>query len=163
MLVLGGLAENERQALDALDRHWQTGEVTERFARMVSALGGSADLMETYQQTLPEAPVIEPLYPDHPGSIQSIDMRAIGLSVVALGGGRRRAADAIDPAVGLSQLAQPGETVDRDRPLAVIHARDRSAAERAAREIRAAVTIGHDKVGESSLVIKLISAQVKGD
>ena len=163
MLVLGRLAENADQALEQLDRRWQAGEVTERFARMVSALGGPADLMETYQRLLPKAPVIEHVYPEHPGTIQSMDMRAIGLCVVALGGGRRRAADAIDPAVGLSQLAQPGETADHDKPLAVIHAPDRAAAERAAREIRSAVTIGNDQVCENSLVVKLISAQVEGD
>ena len=50
-------------------------------------------------------------------------MRAVGLAVVELGGGRARAADAIDPAVGLTELAPVGAEVGPDAPLARVHAR----------------------------------------
>ena len=52
----------------------------------------------------------------------------IGLAVVALGGGRTRAADAIDHAVGLTELAGIGDEVGPDRPLALVHARDEDGA-----------------------------------
>ena len=65
-------------------------------------------------------------------------MRAVGLAVVELGGGRARAADAIDPAVGLTELAPVGAEVSADRPLARIHARNVAQAEAAAKRLRAA-------------------------
>ncbi|MFP4207111.1 MAG: thymidine phosphorylase [Wenzhouxiangella sp.] len=163
MLLLGGLAEDETQALEILDRAWARGEVAERFARMVSALGGPTDLLESYPRILARAAVIEPIFPETPGVIQAVNMRAVGLAVVSLGGGRRRAADSIDPAVGLSQLARPGQTVDQDRPLAIVHAADRAAADQAARAIRAAVTIGDHDGRSDPLVARLITALSQGD
>ncbi|NDY96609.1 thymidine phosphorylase [Wenzhouxiangella limi] len=162
MLLLGGLAEDEAQALAELDRRWQAGSVAERFARMVSALGGPADLLETYPRVLARAAVVEPVYPETAGVVRALDMRAVGLTVVGLGGGRRRAADTIDPAVGLSQLARPGETVDQNKPLAIVHAADRAAADQAARAIRAAVTIGDEQGRSDPLVARLITTASKG-
>jgi len=67
----------------------------------------------------------------------------VGLVVVALGGGRRHEAEGIDHAVGLSEIAAPGERVGPDdRPLAVVHARDPDAAQRAAAALREAFTLG---------------------
>jgi len=59
------------------------------------------------------------------GFVASIDVRAVGLAVVELGGGRSRAADEVDPAVGLTELARIGAEVGR--PCA---ARPRACAER---------------------------------
>jgi thymidine phosphorylase len=73
--------------------------------------------------------------------VTRVDARMLGLAVVALGGGRRRAEDAVDPAVGLADVAGPGDAVGRDRPLAVVHARSPAAAERAAAAVREAVAV----------------------
>lgn len=157
MLLLGGLATSQTEALMALDRAWSTGQVAERFERMVSALGGPGDLLARYTELLPKAPVCMPVHAAQDGRVQAMDMRAIGLAVVALGGGRRRAADRIDPAVGLSGLVQPGEAVDHERPLAMIHAASREAAELAARALRQAVTIGTAEPAGAPLISRLIS------
>ncbi len=156
MLMLGGLAPDSAQALKTLDQAWASGEVAERFAHMVSALGGPNDLLASYSDILPAAPVVQPVFAEHPGRLQSMDLRAVGLSVVALGGGRQRASDEIDPAVGFSDLMSPGQTVDAERPLAVVHARRAEDAEQAARQLRAAVTIGDEEVAETPLISRLI-------
>jgi len=70
-------------------------------------------------------------------------VRAAGLAVVGLGGGRASETDAIDHAVGLTDVAGPGEHVGpEERPLAVVHARDEAAAERASEALRAAYALG---------------------
>ena len=157
MLMLGGLAESEAAALERLDRAWTSGAVAERFADMVRALGGPPELLTKYPQLLPRAPVIEPVFAEGSGRVQSMDMRAIGLTVVALGGGRQRASDDIDPSVGLSDLAPVGQAVDSDRPLAVVHARSAEDAAQAARQLRAAVTMGDDEIAQPPLISRLIS------
>jgi thymidine phosphorylase len=164
MLLLGGLAESESAAFEAMDRAWNQGDVAERFARMVAALGGAGDLLEHYRRDLPRAPVIEPVHAETAGCLQSIDMREVGLAVVALGGGRRRAADAIDPAVGFSDLARTGQRVGpEEQPLAMVHAHSRSEAEQAARQLRAAVRIGVSGVAGVPLVSGLISPAATGE
>ncbi|TVQ40672.1 MAG: thymidine phosphorylase [Wenzhouxiangella sp.] len=161
LLMLGRLADSEQAACERLDQAWCRGEVAERFSRMVSALGGPSDLLSNPARHLPNAPVIQPVFPDQAGQVQSMDMRAIGLVVVALGGGRRRAADTIDPAVGLSNLVEPGQSVGPDRPLARIHARSQDEAEQAAKALRAAVTMAAtdaSQVPELPLVTRLIGS-----
>ena len=73
----------------------------------------------------------------------AVAVRDVGLAVLELGGGRRREDDAIDHAVGLVDVAGLGEEVGPGgRPLAVVHARDAGAAERAAAQVRAAFAVG---------------------
>jgi thymidine phosphorylase len=110
---------------------------------MVAALGGPADLLEAPDRHLPYAPVAVAALAGREGIVTSIDVRAVGMVVVELGGGRRHEAEGVDRAVGLSEVAAPGERVGRDdRPLAVVHARDAAAADRAAHRLRDAFTIG---------------------
>ena len=73
--------------------------------------------------------------------MSGIDVRAVGMSVVVLGGGRTRASDPVDPAVGLGDLAGLGETVGPDRPLGTVHARSASDAALAADALRSAFRI----------------------
>jgi thymidine phosphorylase len=142
LLLLGDLAPTRDDAARAVDRALASGAAAERFSRMVTALGGPADLLERPAAHLPEAPVQVPVLPDGAGVVVGMDVRAIGLAVVALGGGRRVAEDAVDPAVGLSAVRGPGDEVGPDRPLAIVHARSAAAAETAAGALRAAVTVG---------------------
>jgi thymidine phosphorylase len=147
MLVLGGLAPDTATALTNLRVARESGRAAERFGRMVAALGGPNDLMEHPGRYLPKAAVAVPVYPSVSGPVSAIDVRAVGMSVVALGGGRARASDPVDPAVGLSDLAGLGETVGPDRPLAIVHARSASEGALAADALRSAFNI--DESGRS--------------
>jgi thymidine phosphorylase len=136
LLELGGLDADPAEAL-------RGGAAADRFARMVAALGGPADLLEAPDRHLPYAAVAVAALAGHEGIVTAIDVRAVGMVVVELGGGRRHEAEGVDHAVGLSEIAAPGERVGRDdRPLAVVHARDAAAADRAAQQLREAFTIG---------------------
>ncbi len=76
-----------------------SGRAAERFARMVASLGGPSDLLERPGAHLPAAPVRRRVEAD--GTVAEVATREIGLAVIALGGGRTRPQDGIDPAVGL--------------------------------------------------------------
>ncbi|MEE1922141.1 thymidine phosphorylase [Pseudomonas sp. 148P] len=140
-LLCAGLASSAELAREQLLAAWKSGAALQRFARMVEALGGPADLVERPENHLPAAPVVIPVMAPQAGIVQRIDTREIGLAVVGLGGGRRNPQDPIDPAVGLSQLCFPGEAVGANRPLALVHARDLEQAERAAAAVQAAYSI----------------------
>ena len=142
MLVLGGLARDRLDGAAAVERALDSGAAAERFARMVATLGGPADLVERGERHLPRAPVQIGVTPERGGFVTRVDARALGLLIVALGGGRRNTDDPIDPAVGLSEVAGVGDEVGHDRPLAIVHARSKADAEMAAATVRAAVTVG---------------------
>ena len=141
LLVTGELFDSVEAARAACERALASGTAAERFARMVVALGGPADLLDRPVAHLAAAPVVRPVAPGRSGFVAAMDVRAIGLAIVGLGGGRRRAADQIDHAVGLTAVAGIGAAVGADRPLCLVHARTEANAEAAAAEIRAAATI----------------------
>jgi len=141
MLVLGGLATTEEEARTKLEAVLASGEAAERFSRMVSALGGPADLIDNPDKHLEKAPFVVPAPALSSGFAYVRDCRGIGLAVVALGGGRRRPTDAIDFAVGLTELLELGQQVSAGQPLAMVHARTQEAAELAVKEIQAAYEI----------------------
>ena len=144
ILAIGGLSKSAEEGRAQAERVLSSGQAAEHFARMVTALGGPADIMEQAAKHLPSAPVAQHLAPARAGLVTAVDARALGLAIIDLGGGRRRVEDSIDYAVGLSEVAAIGEAVGPDRPLCVIHAASVAGAERAGATIRAAVTIGDE-------------------
>ena len=142
MLLLGGLADSLDRARARLQTALDSGAAAERFARMVSALGGPADLLECPDACLESAPVLTTAIAQRSGFVQRCDCRSLGLTVLGLGGGRSRPTDSIDFAVGLSELVQIGDQVEVGQPLAMVHARTAAAAEQAARELQLAYQIG---------------------
>ena len=108
---------------------------------MVAALGGPADLVERPDAYI-ERPAVEvAVLPARAGFVGEIDVRAMGLAIVAMGGGRVRADQVIDHAVGFADVAGLGEPVGPDQPICRILARTAAQADEAAAAVRAAVTI----------------------
>ena len=122
MLLIGGLARTRHEASAMIDEALNSGRAAERFARMVSTLGGPADILERPAAYLPRAPISVPVPARESGYVARIATRDLGLIIVEMGGGRRRADEAIDPSVGLTSLAEIGQQVTRGEPLAYVHA-----------------------------------------
>jgi thymidine phosphorylase len=143
LLVLGGLETEAAAARAAAERALESGAAAERFAAMVAELGGPVDFLEAPDRHLPAAAVRVEVFPASPGVVERVDVREVGLAVVALGGGRVRESDPVDHSVGLTEVAAPGERVGpAERPLAVVHAASSEAAERCAGALRAAYVVG---------------------
>jgi len=157
-LVASGLAPDLAAARAQLQRALDSGAAAERFERMVAALGGPADLLSRARDLLPKAPLTIPVPAPRDGFVAAIDARAVGLAVVELGGGRRVAADSIDPAVGLTDLAGLGASIRAGDPLALIHARDASTAEAAAARLREAYALADAAPAPRPAVIERIGA-----
>ena len=138
VLSQAGVGDAATRLRDALDG----GAVLERFGAMVHALGGPADFDENWRHYLPEATVIIEVPALQDGIVSVIDGEALGMVVVALGGGRRVESDRLDPAVGLSGVVRLGERVAKAAPLARIHASRLEDAQKAARDIQAAISVG---------------------
>lgn len=140
LLRMGGLAADAAAARAALQRALDSGAAAERFARMVALLGGPADVLRDAR--LPAAPVQRDVPAPRAGVLQACDVRALGLAVVALGGGRRTPGERIDPRVGLSHLLPLGAAVAAGDALARVHAADDQAAAGAVAAVQAAFSLG---------------------
>jgi thymidine phosphorylase len=136
LLELGGL--DPARAEPAIT----SGAAYERFEQMVAALGG--------ELRTERAPITLEVFASEDGPVSAIDVRALGLAIITLGGGRVRESDAIDHAVGLTEIAGLGAEVGRPggRPVAILHARSVEAAQRAAAEVRGAFSVGDSRASE---------------
>lgn len=157
LLVGVGQYDDDASARAALQTALDDGSAAERFAVMVRALGGPADLIEKPDTHLPLPEVTLDVTPEREGVVERIDTRAVGIAVVDLGGGRRRPEDDVDPLVGLTDVASLGEAVNADTPLCRVHARTQAQAEAAATQIRAAFRLCATAVTPTPIVVERIS------
>ncbi len=155
LLVVSGLDADREAARKRLQKSLESGAAAERFARMTSALGGPRDLLENPEKYLPLSPVVVPVAAPRAGFVTAMDTYALGMAVVGLGGGRLRAADRIDPAVGLADFVTLGQAVRAGDPLALVYARDAASAEQAAARVQAAIALGDVKPAELPLTYPL--------
>lgn len=132
------------------------GQAAERFGAMIAALGGPVRFVEQWQRFLPEATVMREVRAPASGVVQAIDAEALGLAVVALGGGRMIETDDVDPAVGLSNVVRIGERVEAGQPLAVVHAARPTLADRAVGTVQAAITLDEGAAQTPELIIEQV-------
>ena len=142
MLLITGLVADRKQATAKIEDAFQSGAAAEKFGEMVTALGGPADFIENMEDHLTLAPMVADIHADGEGYVTAIDTRQVGIAVVELGGGRVKAADAIDHSVGLDSLAGLGDKVDANTPIARVYAKDEGQIEQAKKRIKAAYSLG---------------------
>lgn len=163
MLMLGKLATSIQEAKEKLQTVLDDGKAADVFADMVIALGGPSDFMENCDDYLDKADIVRPVYADKEGTVLSMDTRAIGMAVVAMGGGRRKPTDSIDYAVGFSDFAALGDSVDENRPLAVVHVRNETQFKEAQKALREAIVVGTKEAsgsaGSKPMVFEKISTE----
>ncbi|MGL5598241.1 MAG: thymidine phosphorylase, partial [Aeromonas sp.] len=145
MLISAGLARDDGEARSKLQAVLDNGKAAEIFGRMVTGLGGPADFVERYDAYLPSAAIVRPVFAPHSGVVTAMDTRALGLAVVAMGGGRRSAGDKLDYAVGLTDMIRLGQRGDASTPIAMIHAQTEEQYAHAAGLVLAAVQMGDER------------------
>nr|WP_224750433.1 thymidine phosphorylase [Erwinia aphidicola] len=157
MLISGGLAATAQEAQAKLQAVLDNGRAAEIFGRMVAAQKGPLDFIERMDHYLPAPMLSKAVYADRPGIVGAMDTRALGMAVVSMGGGRRRASDSIDYSVGFSEMAQLGDSVDAQRPLAVIHAATEASWQEAAAAVKRAVAVGSEQPQVTPVIYRRIS------
>ncbi|WP_207263826.1 thymidine phosphorylase [Desulfovibrio sp. Huiquan2017] len=162
MLVLAGVAEDPDHAARQMDEALANGQAAERFGRMVAGLGGPKDFVERPDAHLDIAPVERPVYPERAGFLTAMDSRAVGMTLVAMGGGRTRADQAIDHGVGMTGFARIGDEVGPNTPLCVVRARDEAQADMAAERLGKAVTLGKTPPPKRPVVRERLAASGRG-
>lgn len=141
LLANAGLSEDVQQGADAIAHAIRKGFAAERFARMLSALGGPVNFVDNWQRFLPEATVIREVTAAHDGYVTQIDGEALGHVVVGLGGGRMKETDRVNPAVGLSDVVRLGTKVKRGQKLAMVHAVRSDQGDAAAQAVLGAIVL----------------------
>ena len=151
MLVLAAAATS-REAAHALMRDAITsGRALLKLEEIVKAQGGDVSVVRDPPR-LPQAAHQSSFEARRDGIVQSVDPRAVGYGVIALGGGRRNMEDKVDPSVGFVITAKPGFHVTKGQTLATIHARSRADLDVARDTLERAIAIGDSAMPSLPLV-----------
>ncbi|HEX7880786.1 MAG TPA: thymidine phosphorylase [Candidatus Eisenbacteria bacterium] len=151
MLVLGGKAADDVEGRRRIEGAITDRSGLERFRRLIEAQGGDASVLDDPSR-LPRSPIVETVRAPEGGFVLDIDPRTLGEAVIDLGGGRRRAEDAVDPAVGFDLAVARGDAVRRGQPLATIHASDRAGLAAAESAVHRAFRIGPERPAVRPLI-----------
>jgi len=156
MLLLGQAERSLKSARTRLERALSDGSALDRFMRMVKAHGGNVRVIENPER-LANAKAKVPVLAGRSGYVNECDAYALGMSGIALGAGRTRVDQAVDPSAGIELCAQRGERVVRGQPLALIHARTKSLAESQVQQIERAFRISSTKPRARRVVLERIA------
>ncbi len=158
LLVDAGMCATLDEGRKKLAEIIRSGRAAERFGRMMAAVGAPLHFVDNWSRYLPEASVILEVPAPSTGYVTAMDGEALGLAVVALGGGRQVESDVIDPAVGISNIVRLGDKLDKGAPLAIIHAAREDAAQQTAQAVLQAISLGPDSPSLPGIVHERITA-----
>lgn len=157
MIVSGGLAPDRSTGFAMASKALDSGQAAEIFERMVAILGGPLDFVGNYSNYLEAAPLVADFVAHSDGWVGEYNTRGIGMTVVALGGGRRMPDDKVDPAVGLTGLCPIGTRVSKGDPLCHIHGRDENQIDEARSRLKSAITISGNAVQVGPVILETVS------
>ncbi|NLW71594.1 MAG: thymidine phosphorylase [Chloroflexi bacterium] len=140
MLLLGGMAKSEPEAVAMAERSLIDGSAFEKFRELVIAQHGDVSVVE-HLDKLPTAKYVETLLADESGYVESVDARIIGETAVDLGAGRAQKGDKIDLAVGINVFVKIGDQVQIRQPFFEVHANDRVKLHAAMERLKEAVKL----------------------
>ena len=161
MLKLAGLEKNEGRARASLSAVIADGSARRLLAKVVGAQGGDPRVVEEPDR-LPSAPAKVLVPAPSSGVVVDIDAMELALSSMALGAGRVRTTDPVDPSVGLVIRAQVGERVEAGAPLAELHCRSRAEGRAVAARVAAAFRLGRKAKDAAPLVLRRIDGKSVG-
>jgi pyrimidine-nucleoside phosphorylase len=135
MLVMAGTAKSVAAAREILQKKLASGEALKKFHQMVAAHGGDLNA------PLPKAQHTKEIAATATGHVHGIECDQIGYAVIALGGGRKVASDAVDFGVGFERPKKIGDPVTKGEPLMRMHYNDAGRAAEAERMVQRAYDI----------------------
>ena len=156
MLVLSGVSDDMDSATSLLNSKLESGDALECFRRNIELQGGDPGVCDDPTVLLDKRLVEYPITAPSSGYVADTDTFAIGIGIVEIGGGRTRAEDTIDSAVGLRCQARIGDEVKAGDALGVLLCRSTSQAEKVHAKIRDAFKISPTKSDPPKLVREII-------
>jgi pyrimidine-nucleoside phosphorylase len=156
MLLLANVDETIEAARARLHGVLRSGEALECLRRNIAAQGGEPRVCDEPGSFLPLVRESVKVESGRSGYITSVDTTEIGHAIAAIGGGRVRIEDTIDPTVGFISELKLGDRVKDGEALGVVYCADDAAAGDAAQRIRNAYHVSDEPPAEIESLVKEI-------
>lgn len=156
MLLIGGRAKDLDGAMRMIEAKLESGEGLEKLGEMISEQGG--DRRVIYDTALlPHTHRRVDIPAGADGYLARVHTSLVGEAARALGAGRMRKEDTIDPAVGIIMKKRLGERVTRGEPLCQIHFSDASDLDAAREMLNRAFETSARPVAAPKLIHRVIA------
>ncbi len=113
LLELKGIQNPENAVEEAIS----SGSAYEKFREFVWAQGGDPAALED----LPSSGEVREVRSPHGGYVSRFAALGIGQAALALGAGREKKDDEVDPGAGVRMLVKAGDQIERDQPVARLY------------------------------------------
>ncbi|MDZ4700557.1 MAG: thymidine phosphorylase [Rhodothermales bacterium] len=154
MLHLGEVAGSPEDGAEMARQAIASGAALDRFVRLIEAQGGDASVVDRPDYRYPGAPaIVVSAPPDWQGYVNDVDALAFGQAAVALGAGRLRKEDRVDPAAGLVLHAPPGAPIVPGEPLLTLFTHREAQVDAVRQHLLGAFTIGPAPVTSPKLLM----------
>lgn len=154
MLVQCKIASSMENARSRVQRVLTSGEALERLRRNIELQGGDPKVCDNPDLLLTKGLIEVAITSDTSGYISEIDTFVVGNAICDIGGGRFRAEDSIDHAVGYACIKKIGDRVQKGDELGIAYCRRKSQVDLISEKLRGAYKISK----EISRTTKLIRA-----
>lgn len=152
MLLMAGVCKDLPTSLARCAQALDDGSALAKFQEMVTAQGGAENLTAAPYDVLPAAKHIYEICADADGYVSCLDARLIGEALRALGGGRIKQDDKIDPAVAIQMCAKIGDMVHKNEVVLRVHYNTEEQLKNAAAYLADCITVS-DRAEKRKLVI----------
>ena len=152
MLLIAKKEDDFDEAYKKIEEMVNRGKPLDKLERLIEEQNGNPAVLYDYS-LLPSAPISFTLKAWDSGFISYMDTYSIGISIVELGGGRKKKDDRIDHGVGIEFHKKTGDEVEINEPIAVIHARDQDSLSTVLERLKEAIKIG-DRPENMKLIYK---------
>jgi thymidine phosphorylase len=132
----------------------ESGKALECLRQNIEAQGGDPRVCDDPAAFLPLVSETVKVESPRSGFITRVDTTEIGHAIAAIGGGRVRIEDTIDPTVGFTSELKIGDRVTGGEAIGIVYCADTSDGEEAARRIQAAYHVGDEPPAEAQKLVK---------
>jgi pyrimidine-nucleoside phosphorylase len=157
MLILANVERSFDASLRRLQKVIASGHVMECLRRNIEAQGGDPKVCDSPKTVLPLVKEYTKVECTRSGFVSRIETTEIGHAVAAIGGGRIRIEDVIDPSVGFVAEVKLGDQVKAGDVIGLVYGSDSSKTLEAAARIRAAYQIDDVAPDQPELVKEIIN------
>src|SRR5205823_4058797 len=155
-LLLANVEQTIEAARERLQEVLGSGEALECLRSNIAAQGGDPRVCDAPNKFLPLVSETVKVESPRSGFITRVDTTEIGHAIAAIGGGRVRIEDTVNPTVGFTSELKLGDRVAAGEAIGTVYCADDAAAREAARRIQAAYHLGEDPPAQALKLVKEI-------
>lgn len=152
MLVLCETEKTMQSAKRKVQSVLESGLALEKFRENISCQSGDPKVCDAPETLLDKNLFEFEIKATESGFVSEIDTLAIGNAIVKIGGGRTRAEDAIDTAIGFSCEKKIGDEVSENEMLGILYSRDENQAHQISEKLQNAYKISVEKPQNLELI-----------